>query len=894
MYEKKFFFKTFILLIICFFIKEVVYAQSKDKVLILGDSGKLSGLVNKLKSDFDVAFVNAATDIEANNFKLLILASENTVDEAYRFPVHQFLQKGGNVIFIGKETFNYDPDFYNGSLLTDLKKDFEVVWPKRDFTIASVDKPEIKTYECATCKTISFETKNRGMRDVLLGLKIKNKTSKLKNTLNFRAKGSHFMDLLALEIKDTKGKKWYSFLPVTPEWETYSVSLANFIPENWNNTNQAYPLLDPTTADSLYIGLNSSTVWKEKAMGFTLGDIKIGENKKNIYQPSSLLKTLRYPFQAIGIKYPEWIIDPFFNSRKLHQVNLVTKGNFISQVSIPSPFTEVYALPEFFYEHPVSTSGTDTKKAYDNKENRVSRREQLLVDKTSGMVVAEFIQFANGPYKLASISSLGVNISDIQVKAGISDLIVNLSKEVVGKPRIINVAVNTTEKKDNNSIYPLFKVNIQNVKNQIVKGKIELFINNQVTNALDVALVPNVNKQYSLELKSLPTDFSLKTFVWKVRFTTTNSVDELTDTVDVEKAMLASFKFLTDAQKFYPDGRFSNHYFGDAYGVRAMFAYLDYLKQNPQTKYKYSDMWTNFTESDIKNSAESFYDMLVNRQASFGAYPMGYSEHAGGYNVADGGQMALSMMQSSGYISDANRKNSYINSVVKFGNWAEEYYITPELSAQLKISHPEEYKKGQTLAGLYGLGLAGKRKQQTGPSWVLADIIAAQILLSKQANTIAAKNTFKVIAERNSRFYVESNYDAVGYYQAEALFWIYLTTKEQDLKKMIANNLKETFVQPLLKGVENDMFLLGGRATLKALPLIYYQRYIEDNEDIRAVLFKYVWNFAAEHGSNSIFNSAKCFPKAVHGESLTASKYAALSSLWAMELINPGSSLISF
>lgn len=29
------------------------------------------------------------------------------------------------------------------------------------------------------------------------------------------------------------------------------------------------------------------------------------------------------------------------------------------------------------------------------------------------------------------------------------------------------------------------------------------------------------------------------------------------------------------------------------------------------------------------------------------------------------------------------------------------------------------------------------------------------------------------------------------------------------------------------------------------------------------------------------------YPKAVHGESLTVSKYAALSALWAMELLVP-------
>jgi hypothetical protein len=868
-----------------------VYAQ-KDKVLVAGSPSKLSGLIKKLSADFDITFLNNAQDIKASSGKVLILAAEETVNTAYRFPVHNFLKNGGHVVFIGKESFNYEPEFYNGTPVTDFKNDFAVVYPERKFKIASVDKPEISFQTVNASRIIELKTINRGMRDVLLGVKMKNKATKTKNVISFKAKGSHFMDLLALEIKDVNGRKWYSFVPVSTELKTYSISIANFIPESWSDLTQPYPLLNPELVDSLYLGVNTATVWKEKAMSFAIGDLKIGENRKNTYLPSAILKTLRQPFQEIGIQYPDWIIDPFFNCKVLNNVNLTQGTKFLSPVSISGSFPKAYTVAEYFYEHPVSTSGTDTKKSYDQKENRVSRLENLLTDRQSGLQAGQFIQFANGSYKLGSISSIGIDVTELQSRPAIINLVADLVKQVAGKPRIINVVVNTTEKKDAHSIFPIFKINIQNPTHNIVKGKVELLVNNQVMNTMNIAMVPNVNKQYNLELKAFPAGFALKKFQWQVKFTTATSVDILNDTVDVEKALLVSFKYLADAQKLYPDGRFSNHYFGDAYGVRAMFAYLNYLRKNPQSNSKTPILKKDISAEEVKTSAENFYDMLAKRQLPFGAYPMGYSEHAGGYNVADGGQMAVSMMQSLGYITDAARRDAYVNSVVKFGNWAEEFYITPELSTQLKISHPEEDKKGQTIAGLYGLGLAGKKKFLTGPSWVLSDIIAAQILLSKLAPMKADKDRFKIIAERNSRFYVKGNYNAAGYYQAEALFWIFLSTKDEDLKNQIRNNLKETFINPLLKGVENDMYQLGGRATLKALPLLYYQRYIEDNEDVRAILFKYIWNFASAQHSNSIYYSSTRFPKAVHGESLAASKYAALSSLWAMELIDPGSSLI--
>src|SRR5690606_22619854 len=139
MYNRKFFLKAIALMAILLPLKFGAYAQNKEKVLILGESNKLTNLVSTQSADSDITFVTKATDIEQSNAQVLILASQNLVGAAYRLAVHHFVKKGGSVVFIGKQNFDYGPDFINGTLITDLKKDFDVVWPKGDFTIASMD-----------------------------------------------------------------------------------------------------------------------------------------------------------------------------------------------------------------------------------------------------------------------------------------------------------------------------------------------------------------------------------------------------------------------------------------------------------------------------------------------------------------------------------------------------------------------------------------------------------------------------------------------------------------------------------------------------------------------------------------------------------------------------------
>jgi len=68
---------------------------------------------------------------------------------------------------------------------------------------------------------------------------------------------------------------------------------------------------------------------------------------------------------------------------------------------------------------------------------------------------------------------------------------------------------------------------------------------------------------------------------------------------------------------------------------------------------------------------------------------------------------------------------------------------------------------------------------------------------------------------------------------------------------------------------------------------------IDNSASLRAVLLKYIWAVGSESSCNAIGSFTRAFPKPVHGESLAATKYAALSALWCIEMLQPESTLLS-
>jgi len=508
-------------------------------------------------------------------------------------------------------------------------------------------------------------------------------------------------------------------------------------------------------------------------------------------------------------------------------------------------------------------------------------------------------------YKGASVATFINQPLEILSDDKLLDLLVSTTEYIIRKPKVISVNINTSPSGDiesavsqsnkadnagneaNAGIVPRLSITVSNPTSQAATAKLLVEAGGMLKKEIAIQLKSQSVGLHIIDLPAVPQNFPFKKFTWKVTLQTPQYTDVIQDSVDVERSMIFAFKHLVSTQQEYPDGRYSNHYFGDAYGVRAMFAYTHFLKNNPLHLQSNKDLWKTISPREIEASATRFCDMLLRRQNPEGSMPMGYSEHTRGYNVADGGQIALSLAQLSPYMSDTKKRADYLRFCYKFADWAETFYIDNALSAKL-LADPK-VKPGEAKAGLYGLGMSGNTRRPYGPSWVLSDILAVQLYLGY----IDKSDLYKRIADRNADFYVSSMYNAAGYYQSEALFWVWKTTSDSGLKTKIKENLQQTFLPPLYAGKANDMFAIGSRGTLRVLPLLYYQQEIGDDANIRAVLLKNVWSFGSGSSVHSIQRIAETFGKPVHGESLSASKYASLSALWAMEMLSPGSTTFS-
>jgi hypothetical protein len=278
--------------------------------------------------------------------------------------------------------------------------------------------------------------------------------------------------------------------------------------------------------------------------------------------------------------------------------------------------------------------------------------------------------------------------------------------------------------------------------------------------------------------------------------------------------------------------------------------------------------------------------MLLARQNDDGSVPMGYGEQSGTYNVADGGQIALSLGQIAPLLDPA-RRDACWRFCRKFAAWAETFHIDEARSRQL-LAKTEPAKRTQARAGHYGLGSNRGVRNPLGPSWVLPDILGVQLLLTY----VDPAPELRRIADRNVRAYLDAGYAATGYFHAEALTWAWRDAIDPALRARIADTLTRTFVPPLLAGKEHDMFELGSRGTLRALPMLYYRRYVADAPEVRAALLKYVWTFGSESSERSMRRLAEAHPKPHHGESIAASKYASFSAIWAVELLEAEASFL--
>lgn len=887
----------------------VTSALHADVLLVgsaLNRSSELTKHLREANLTAKPAGPEALHHIDAAQTRLVVLAPEKALPPETRRGVSRFLASGGHIMVVGAHAFDYAPRPTRPARLGSYTapEGYRIVHPKRRGTSRTVSRAEPARVETLTGPdgkpALYFRTYLRGMANFLVELDAGAVRSARRSVLQFWARGDSYMDLLAIEIRDTQGQNWLGFVPIGGEWKQYSISLADFLPEGWANPDEPYPLLDPGAVAAVGLGTNMSTLWPEKPMTLALGSVDLAEDESGFYAPTSALLALRLPFIESGMTIPAWLFDPFAGAQRVPgEFLIVPSGGAAFEPPVVTggwkAAAPLWLCPPPNLEHPGPRMGTDHRKDYILKFERESRRiplwEALDQDGFSAGAVAELRIAASGKLAGANLALFGMPFKTLQSQPALVDSVARTIVSVVNRPKVAGVTINTTPSKHEGAedVVPTLKVIVQNPLSRAVHGKLVASAGgDQLRGEANLMVPARATASAIVPLSAVPADFPFSRFEWHVAFESDAGRDELRDRVDVERALIHASRHMVRTQQSFPDGRISHHYFGDAYGARAMIAYADVLRRQPERLAKNPDLWRFITPAAIEASGIRFFDMLVRRQNEDGSIPMGYSEHLSVYNVADGGQIALGAGQVAPLLSDPARRERYLQFCRRFVDWAETFYIDEKLSAELSERLPDRAKKGETKVGHYGLGWGYLTRNQTGPFWVLPDILGVQTLLTQ----VDPNPDYRRIWNRNLSAYLDAGYRTEGFFWAEALMWSWLTSPDESQRARIAAGLRSGFIATLLQGEVNDMYERGARANLKALPLLYYRRYIEDNTALRAVLLKYVWSFASEDAPNAMRRVAETFPKPAHGESIAASKQAACGAIWAMELLEPGSSLL--
>ena len=799
--------------------------------------GPVSKDLQKILKRDGYTAVKSLTDAD-----LAVVAADAPVAPERRTALNAFLAAGcGNVIFLGDKAFDYSPVPEDGRLLAHFTdhKDWDTAEERREKKARFTEEPAVSVIRDDKGNlAVEMKTEKDCSKDWFLIIPLKNGLQEDRTVLTFNAKGNEWMDVLSLEIMDDGGKTWIAFQPITCDWQPYALSLADFMPLA-RKSGEEYEPLKPSSVRKILMGLNMKMIWYEHATYLGISEVRAARNGAAYTAPTSALTKVEVPMSVRATAIPEDIYDPAWRAA--------------------NPWD-------------VTQNAADTKVGNRSKKDRESR----IIPVGCGTVEL----FPEGKRAGGAVGLF----PSWTPEAGRD--IVEAARLMTRTPMAVGTRMNM---KDGGAQLTVW---LRNPLPEKVNARVETAVGESLRNTAKIPLAARKVTASVRILPEIPAGFPSAKFDWSVRVAGPETENTLGGTIDLERALALACRHLVLNQRQLPDGRFSNHFFGDAYGVRAMLIFVDHVRNDPDLAGRLSGLLRDITVDDIEKAAFDWLDMMCNRQLHDGLMMMGYSEPRCSSNVADMGEICTCVFQALEYVSDPTRRAWYSRSFERTMKWMEKFYIgDAQTSAQVAEDWPEETKKGENGIGRYGLGMMGKRPRTYGPIWVNELIMPAHCIIAFYGNE-EQKEFFRPIFDRNSDYMMTQKYSSAQYYHAESTFWHWYVTPDPAKKAALEENMRRTMLGRRFAGDPLEPYDKGGRAAMNAMPLMYYQRFIEDTPEIRAVLLKYWWSFAELGSFHAIERQTPAFPKATHGEALASSKFAGHSAIWACEALWPGSTLL--
>ena len=413
------------------------------------------------------------------------------------------------------------------------------------------------------------------------------------------------------------------------------------------------------------------------------------------------------------------------------------------------------------------------------------------------------------------------------------------------------------------------------------------------------------DKTFELVLPEVPESFDLSGFDWEVAIDSADGTNSISGRADARAATLWIAGELLKRQAEGKDGRYSDYFYGDAYGARALMA-LGAKMDRPD--------WTASGRRWVEEA-------LVARQFPDGGYPMGYLEEQGVHWIPDNGTAAQGVLDAAARFPEARAR--LLESVRRYLDFRADFYQDAAKAKALRARYGED--DPLVGEGLYGLGVNNgdywehkkhnkraaeanaRRKKgekpireipqtvdeplmrvERGAPWVNA----ISLLPLPAYARLAGDDAVHRIADRDLGL-LAGQQKSVNYYGAESVSRCLI-----DLPPSENTARAEALMAAFIASITHDRYPdapigIRARRTLEALPALYEMRRSKDPAALarlRAFLACRLWYVASEAFPSSVWHSRAVFDGTYKGDQ-SAARYELMSIVWLAELLHPGCTL---
>lgn len=833
---------------------------------------------------------------------LVIIPPVDFLDPEHRDAVETFRRNQGNVFWLGPDATRYEPVlrdpvtvFTPGSTsYSMLRPTVSAVNPTAEVTDAIYSDPDLGT------QALAVWTRLVGDGNVLVEIPLASFRAVDRSVLRFQAKGEYDMDILYLVAIDTAGRQWTAFRHLPQTWTDITISLADFIRSE--NGGDAVTGLQPADLDRLRLGIGRFAIWPEVSGAFSLGRVQLGREASGRMVPSGELASWRVQLTRFGMEVPPAWNNPFQHAQRHPGYQISRSGDSAGDRALSAPFSPPTAVPWLAPER--GRENTELRDIL--QRDHYFRRSLLeLQDAPSGQPKGSAVELR---YRLGGDYSGSVEglfawapASPYQSLAW-ANVIEEAAARILHRPHMRNIEARTYNFANPDARLRV-AVRIENPEDRFFFGRLILKIEEVgIEVQRDVSLPPQSGSNFDVFLGNIAADFPMDRFQWSLKLSNLSGkvYDEYHDDVDMERMIAQSARYFLDLQKLHRDARMSHHAFADVYAVRFLSQFARYLEERPQSHQRIESWLGGYTPAQIREAAFAWIDRLVEEQSADGTFPMGYGEHRGVRFTGDLGQIAFGITQISSWLDASDpRRSQYLDFVRNFMEFRQSMYMDEERAAQLEAQHgpnPETIT-----AGFYGMGLldsdyfdggsfpGGLQREERGRWWVLPITMSGVAALSAVDDT----PLYREIALRDINFYLDEDYalSNVTYYHIEALLWMYFTIDDNELRQRIRQKAAQ-FLPTAINGLTHDGLSFQGRAVIRLLSLLYYERYIESSPKNRALMLQNLWNMDMKASSYSLKAIANKYPRTSYGPSIAAFRFHAHAAIWMLEWLDEGASLL--